>query len=49
MDHVCRTCRHATKDPGNESHYRLGLRNCKHRPVWMFVVGDQTCDRWAVK
>lgn len=48
-DRVCRTCRFATKDPGNESHYRVGLRNCALKPVWWFCKGNHSCDKWASK
>jgi hypothetical protein len=47
---TCRDCAHATKKPGHEKMYRLGYRNCVHKPEHIFVPGHQACmlkpQRW---
>lgn len=48
-DRICRNCRHATTEPGHREHYRLGLRNCEHKPNHHFVTGHHTCSKWAQK
>jgi hypothetical protein len=40
---ICRDCKHATTAPGHEKMYRLGYRNCEHKPAHVFVPGHQKC------
>jgi hypothetical protein len=50
---TCRTCKHTTTAPGHAQMYRLGFRNCAHKPDWHFVPGHMTCNlnpiRWEQK
>jgi len=46
---TCRTCKHATKTPGFEQMYRLGYRNCAHKPAWHFVPGGMVCNLNPIK
>ncbi len=45
----CRHCRHATTAPGHREMYRLGYRNCAHKPNHVFVPGHGTCGKWEAK
>jgi hypothetical protein len=50
---ICRTCAHSTTAPGHQSMYRLGYRNCAHKPDYVFVPGGMKCNlnpiRWMAK
>lgn len=48
-DKICRNCLHATTEPGNREHYKVGLRNCELRPVWWFCRGGHSCGKWRAK
>jgi hypothetical protein len=46
---LCRTCSHVTTEPGNVSHYKVGLRNCDFLPSHRFVGGGHTCEKWTAR
>lgn len=48
-ERICRTCRHATTEPGHTAHYKARLRNCEHLPAWHFVGPMHTCEKWQAK
>lgn len=48
-ERICRHCQHATTEPGNKQHYKVGLRNCAKLPIHILVGGNHTCDKWEAK